>query len=252
MGFSFRWNMGWSFDTLSYFARDLVHRRWHHRELTFPLWWHFSENFVLPPAMMMSFMARVPCFRECQEIDLSSTPICDLYWRGLGRTRDGSSYSWELSLLRLENGNMTVNWNGSGLMMMRARAYRIWSRRSTDSTARCQLCGSATPTGGASSGSKWLTKHARIPRPFLRHSGGAGAPVACVANLSGVAYEAYRLGLPGPVAWFEILNTDDIRFGGRGRLNRDVRLEEIPAHGHSFSVAIALPPLTVLWFHAAS
>ena len=48
LGFSHKWNMGWMHDTLDYLANDPVHRRWHHRELTFGLLYAFSEHFVLP------------------------------------------------------------------------------------------------------------------------------------------------------------------------------------------------------------
>src|SRR5439155_1432995 len=44
----FKWNMGWMHDTLDYFAKDPVHRRYHHNELTFGLLYAFTENFVLP------------------------------------------------------------------------------------------------------------------------------------------------------------------------------------------------------------
>ena len=48
LGFGFKWNMGWMHDTLQYFAREPVHRRHHHDEITFGLVYTFSENFVLP------------------------------------------------------------------------------------------------------------------------------------------------------------------------------------------------------------
>jgi 1,4-alpha-glucan branching enzyme len=48
LGFGFKWNMGWMHDTLEYFQRDPIHRRYHHHQLTFGLLYAFSENFVLP------------------------------------------------------------------------------------------------------------------------------------------------------------------------------------------------------------
>ena len=48
LGFTFKWNMGWMHDTLAYFQREPVHRRFHHDELTFSLVYAWDENFVLP------------------------------------------------------------------------------------------------------------------------------------------------------------------------------------------------------------
>jgi 1,4-alpha-glucan branching enzyme len=48
LGFSHKWNMRWMHDTLAYFQHDPVHRRWHHRDITFGLLYAFTENFVLP------------------------------------------------------------------------------------------------------------------------------------------------------------------------------------------------------------
>src|SRR5215510_8940859 len=43
-----KWNMGWMHDTLAYFAQDPIHRKYHHNQLTFSIWYAFHENFVLP------------------------------------------------------------------------------------------------------------------------------------------------------------------------------------------------------------
>ena len=48
LGFAMKWNMGWMHDTLGYMAHDPIHRRYHHNELTFSIWYAFSENFTLP------------------------------------------------------------------------------------------------------------------------------------------------------------------------------------------------------------
>ena len=48
LGFGFKWNMGWMHDTLEYFSKEAVHRRFHHHELTFSMVYAWNENFVLP------------------------------------------------------------------------------------------------------------------------------------------------------------------------------------------------------------
>ncbi|MCX6893216.1 MAG: 1,4-alpha-glucan branching protein GlgB, partial [Verrucomicrobia bacterium] len=48
LGFSFKWNMGWMHDTLGYFSRDAIHRKYHQNDLTFAMIYHYHENFILP------------------------------------------------------------------------------------------------------------------------------------------------------------------------------------------------------------
>jgi 1,4-alpha-glucan branching enzyme len=48
LGFHYKWNMGWMHDVLDYMARDPVHRKYHHNQLSFGLMYAFTENFVLP------------------------------------------------------------------------------------------------------------------------------------------------------------------------------------------------------------
>ncbi len=48
LGFGFKWNMGWMHDTLRYMARDPIHRKYHHGDMTFGLLYGFQENFILP------------------------------------------------------------------------------------------------------------------------------------------------------------------------------------------------------------
>ena len=47
LGFSFKWNMGWMYDTLKYLSYDFHERRYLHGELTHIADYAFSENFIL-------------------------------------------------------------------------------------------------------------------------------------------------------------------------------------------------------------
>ena len=74
-------------------------------------------------------------------------------------------------------------------------------------------------------------------------------PVMVVCNFTPVPREGYRIGVPLPGYWSEILNSDAAEYGGSGLGNLGGRQSEpIPAHGQPHSVSVFLPPLAVLYF----
>ena len=86
---------------------------------------------------------------------------------------------------------------------------------------------------------------------FLRFGGGEDV-VACVANLTPIPRHGYRVGLPRPGGWAEILNTDAALYGGSGFGNAgSVMATGEARHGLPASAAVALPPLAVLWLAPA-
>jgi 1,4-alpha-glucan branching enzyme len=86
---------------------------------------------------------------------------------------------------------------------------------------------------------------------FLRH-GSDGSVLACVVNFSAVPHESFRLGLPSPGPWREVLNTDAVGYGGSGVGNLGlVTAESTPWHGQPASAVLSVPPLAALWLAPA-
>jgi 1,4-alpha-glucan branching enzyme len=90
---------------------------------------------------------------------------------------------------------------------------------------------------------------------FLRYGraaeGGDGAQqvLACVANFAGMPHLGYRIGLPRPGRWREIVNTDADGYGGSGVGNYGgIDAVEEPWHGQPYSATLAAPPLGTVWF----
>jgi 1,4-alpha-glucan branching enzyme len=70
----------------------------------------------------------------------------------------------------------------------------------------------------------------------------------CVCNFSPVPRPAYRVGLPRPGSWGEVLNTDATGYGGSGVGNGGtIDAEELAWHGQQWSAEVQLPPLGVIW-----
>jgi 1,4-alpha-glucan branching enzyme len=69
-----------------------------------------------------------------------------------------------------------------------------------------------------------------------------------VCNFSPVPRESYRVGMPRPGRWRELLNTDSAYYGGSGVGNLGgVEAEEVPWHDQAFSARLTLPPLSAVW-----
>jgi 1,4-alpha-glucan branching enzyme len=82
---------------------------------------------------------------------------------------------------------------------------------------------------------------------FLRIPLAGGRSIACVANLTPVPRHDYRVGLPHPGRWVEILNSDSAKFGGSNALAGTVTAEATSWNDLDYSATLTLPPLGVLW-----
>jgi 1,4-alpha-glucan branching enzyme len=82
---------------------------------------------------------------------------------------------------------------------------------------------------------------------FLRR-GADGSMLACVANFAGEPHGSYRLGLPAPGFWREVVNTDATAYSGSGVGNYGgVEAVETSWHGQPASTTLTLPPLATVW-----
>jgi 1,4-alpha-glucan branching enzyme len=247
LGFSQKWNMGWMHDTLEYFQKEPVHRRYHHHELTFSLMYAFSENFILPLSHdevvhgKGSLLAKMPGDRWQQLANLRALyaymwahPGKKLLYMGGELAQEAewshdSSLDWHL-LERPEHGGVQQ------LVRDLNRIYRespaLWER-------------DFDPVGF-----HWLeaSDAANNALAFVRSGAEEDSLLVCAANLSPVPRHGYRVGLPAGGRWREALNTDSELYGGSGVGNPGgVEAEEAPRHGQPFSAELVLPPLGVVW-----
>ena len=250
LGFGFKWNMGWMHDTLDYFHHDPVHRRFHHGELTFGLLYAWSENFILPLSHdevvhgKGSLLLKMPGDRWQQLANLRALyawmwahPGKQLLFMGgeLGQEREWS-HDRQLDWWVLDE------WEDHRRLGLLLEALnRIYQ----ETPALWQ--GDASPAGF-----EWIDANDADQSVLsflrLRAEGGVGDAVACVANFTPVPRYGYRVGLPAPGRWREVVNTDAIDWGGSGVGNHGaVDASDVSWHGQTWSAPLTLPPLGVLW-----
>ena len=253
LGFGFKWNMGWMHDTLGYFGREPVHRKYHQNDLTFAMLYHYNENFVLP----LSHDEVVHGKRSL----LGRMPGDD--WQKFANLRSLLAYQWlfpgkKLLFMGCEfgqgaewNENAQLDWwllnsgpHHSGLQRFVADLNRLYK-------ASPGLWQADYDHAGFS----WIdcTDRENSVLSFLRQNQDGSNQFAVILNLTPVPRPGYRIGLPHGGQWREVLNSDAAIYAGSNKGNLGgVTAENAPLHGQSHSAAFYLPPLSVLVFQKES
>jgi 1,4-alpha-glucan branching enzyme len=253
LGFGFKWNMGWMHDTLDYFHHEPIHRRFHHGELTFGLIYAWTENFILPLSHdevvhgKGSLLNKMPGDR----------------WQQLANLRALYAWMWahpgkQLLFMGGELGQ-EGEWDHDGELdwwvLEHWEAHRRLRCMVRDLNRVYQSQPALWEQDFEHDGFEWIDADDsdQSVASFIRRRAGGGVDgaVVCVANLTPVPRLHYRVGLPAPGVWIELLNTDALEWGGGGLGNLGAfHADDVPWHGRRWSASLTLPPLSVLWLAA--
>jgi 1,4-alpha-glucan branching enzyme len=247
LGFGLKWDMGWMHDTLQYMAKEPVHRTYHHGEITFRMLYAFNENFVLPLSHdevvhgKGSLLGKMPGDEWQRFANLRllyaymyAQPAKKLLFMG-GEFGQWDEWNHDESL----DWHLAEHGPHAGLQRLVADLNRLY--RQEPALHELDL----DPAGF-----EWVDANdaAASVLSFLRQPRSAKGSVLVVCNFTPVARHDYRVGVPLPGRWAEILNSDAEQYGGSGRGNGGgVEAEPIPHHGRPFSLNLTLPPLGALF-----
>jgi 1,4-alpha-glucan branching enzyme len=246
LGFTYKWNMGWMHDTLSYFKQDPVHRRYHHDKLTFGLLYAFSENFILPLSHdevvhgKGSLLTRMPgdAWQQFANLRLLYSfmycyPGKKLLFMGAefaqGREwNHAASLDWSL---------LDIEWH-SGVNQLVRDLNQLYQ----DTPALYQL-------DADGNGFEWIdcSDNEQSVIAFLRCGKDANDVVIVVCNLTPLVRHDYNIGVPRAGCYRELLNSDATAYSGSGVGNQGaVTAEPVRTHGRDYSLNLTLPPLAAL------
>jgi 1,4-alpha-glucan branching enzyme len=250
LGFGMKWNMGWMNDTLRYFARDPVYRRFHHDSVTFSIWYAFNENFVLPLSHDEVVYGKGSLRRRMPGDE----------WQGFANLRLLLGYMWmhpgkKLLFMGGEFGQWS-EWNHESSLdwhLMELASHNGIARWVGDLNRLLRERGALHELDFDARGFEWVSiadaDHSVLS--FLRYAAD-GEPLLVVCNATPVPRHNYRIGVPRAGSWHEILNSDAPLYGGSGQGNLGaVEAAPVPAHGRFDSLSIVVPPLACLAFSPA-
>jgi 1,4-alpha-glucan branching enzyme len=250
LGFTNKWNMGWMHDTLEYWSKDPIHRRWHHDQVTFGLAYAFAEHFVLPLSHDEVVHLKRPLVRKMgsQHPTDRFDELRALYaWMWAHPGKQLLFMGAELAEEREWSHDREVDWG------LRQDPLHDGVAALVAELNRLQAAHPALHLGdGTYEGFDWLVVDDAERSTFaIERRVPGGRPdelVVCVANLSGAWVHGYRVGLATEGPWQVILSTVDARFAGHGHGPAgDVVVDPEPWHHRPASTALDLPARSVLY-----
>ncbi|MBN2409923.1 MAG: 1,4-alpha-glucan branching protein GlgB [Candidatus Aminicenantes bacterium] len=246
LGFGKKWNMGWMHDTLEYFSKDPLFRKYHHNQLTFSLWYAFTENFILPLSHDEVVYGKGSLLHKMPGDDwqkfanlrlllgfMYTHPGKKILFMGgeFGQRREWvheDSLDWHL--LQFEPHHGVQRW------------VKDLNRLHREEPGLHEL--DSHPEGFA-----WIdfSDWENSIISFLRKGRSPEDTVLVVCNFTPVPRPDYRIGVPAAGFWREMLNSDAKEYGGGGQGNMGgATATSIPFHGQDHSLCLNIPPLGML------
>jgi 1,4-alpha-glucan branching enzyme len=248
LGFGMKWNMGWMYDTLEYISRDPIHRKHHHNQLTFSIWYAFFENFILPLSHDEVVYGKGSLLGKMPGDDWQKFANLRLL-QGFMYTHPGKKLLFmgaEFGQRREWTHEESLDWH---LLEYPAhQGVQKWMRdlnhfyRSTPALYEVDF---------EQDGFEWIdfTDWEKSVISYTRKGKTSEDHVLVVCNFTPEVRSSYKIGVPSGGFWKEMLNSDGEEYGGSGQGNLGgVVAEQNPLHGRKYSISLTLPPLSVLVF----
>lgn len=248
LGFGMKWMMGWMHDTLNYFQKETVYRKYHQNELTFSMQYAFTENFMLPLSHdevvygKKSIANRMPGDEWQKFANLRllysymfAHPGAKLLFMG---AEFAQSDEW--------NFQQSLDWH-----LLEYDYHKGIQKVITDLNSLYKKQPALYERQFQYDGFEWInhSDHDNAVISFMRHGNNPKDSLVIVCNFTQVVRNNYRIGLPTKMNLKEIFNSDSAQYQGSNILNSDVvKSEKIAYDGRDFSVEITLPPLSVVVF----
>ncbi len=246
LGFDFKWNMGWMHDTLEYFSKEPVHRKYHQHNLSFSIWYAFSEKFILPFSHDEVVHGKSPMIGKMPGDvwqKFANLRLCYAYMFG--------SPGKKLLFMGDEFGQWSEWSETSGLdwTLLTHDMHRKLLLFVRDLNTLYTTHGQLHSLDNDPRGFEWIdfsdTDNSVLC--FIRHAEDRKKSLIFVYNMTPVPRYNYLIGVPWKGKYMEVLNSDSSHYGGSGVGNLGgVVSGEFPSHGRQQSLSLTLPPLGAL------
>ncbi|PIE35377.1 1,4-alpha-glucan branching enzyme [candidate division KSB3 bacterium] len=249
LGFLFKWNMGWMNDMLTYMEKEPIHRKYHHNMITFALLYAFHENFMLVlshdevvhgkrslldkmPGDMWQKFANLRCLYAF----MYGHPGKKLLFMG---GEFGQWVEWD--------SDKSLDWN-----LLEYDMHRQLQDYVRDLNTLYHEESALSYHDANHQSFEWIDYHDSDNSviSFMRKNlNDEEETLVFACNFTPIPRENYRIGAPLPGYYRELINSDDIKYGGSGQGNKGgCRAEQVPWQGQPYSLNLTIPPLGTVVF----
>ncbi len=248
LGFNLKWNMGWMHDMLDYFNMDPWFRQFHQNNVTFSIWYAFSENFML-------------ALSHDEVVHGKSNIIGKMtgdQWQKFANVRCLYTYMFthpgkKTLFMSMEFGqwNEWNDWNDLDWDLLEHQPHRELKDFVGSLNAMYKSEPALYTDDFSDSGFQWIdcsdTNHSVIS--FIRRAKDSDEFLVMVCNFTPQPHAHYRIGVPEQGFYEERFNSDSREYGGSNMGNLGGKwTEEWSYHGQPYSLDLCLPPLATLVF----
>ncbi|MBI9042566.1 1,4-alpha-glucan branching protein GlgB [Lutibacter sp.] len=248
LGFGMKWMMGWMHDTLEYFAKDSIYRKYHQNEITFSLAYAFTENFMLPLSHdevvygKNSILGRMPGDEWQRFANLRLLYGCMFTHPGTKLLFMGSEFGqyneWDFQ--------KSLDWN-----LLEFEPHKNTQNYFKELNKLYKSTPALFENGFSQEGFEWIsyddTENSVIS--FIRKGDNPENNVLVICNFTPNPIEKYKVGVPTKSKLKEIFNSDRAEFGGSGIINsKQITSKKQPWNGREHSAELTLPPLGITIF----
>jgi 1,4-alpha-glucan branching enzyme len=248
LGFGMKWNMGWMNDTLDYFSKDPIYRKYHHSLLTFSMWYAFTENFVLSLSHDEVVHGKGSLIQK----------MPGDYWQKFANLRLLFGYMYahpgkKLLFMGDEFGQWSewyheasLDWHLLDYPLHQGLLQWVKDLNHVYRNEPCLYEGDFAPEGF-----RWIDfkDWEKSIISFIRKGRTARDIMLVVFNFTPVLQHNYIIGVPWEGSWKEVLNSDASCYGGSGQGNcGTVESTPVSFQGEPCSLSLTLPPLGIVVF----
>lgn len=248
LGFGMKWMMGWMHDTLHYFKKEPIYRKYHQNDITFSMTYAFTENFMLPLSHdevvygKHSILGRMTGDEWQRFANLRllygymfTHPGTKLLFMG---AEFGQSEEW--------NFESSLEWH-----LLQYDYHKGIKQCITDLNALYRNYPALHEKQFSAEGFEWInySDSENSVLAYIRKGNKEKEQLIVVCNMTPQVHEHYRIGLPKSGKLTEVFTTDKLEYGGSGVTNSSaIKVEKLPWNGREFSAEIQLPPLGMVVF----